>query len=104
MALQRALALEVPPVSLPRLTVSDAAHAPVVVVLPTTIVAPAIAQTLFVPLGPVAVEIGWLKVTAIVSPGSSLPAVPPLAATTDEAPTPSCAAAVGFPGPLVQAA
>jgi Family of unknown function (DUF5317) len=76
----------------------------VVVVLPRTIVDPLIAHTLFVPLGPVEVEIGWLKLTVIVSLASSLPAVAPFAAVTDVATTPSCAAAVGLPETLVHAA
>ena len=47
------------------------------------------------------VVIAWLNVIAIVSPGSSLPAAPPFAATTELATTPSCAAAVGFEFTLV---
>jgi hypothetical protein len=91
----------VPPVSLPRFSVSDAEQVPTAVVLPRTIVAPLIAHTLFVPLGPVEVVIGWLKLRVIVSFASSLPAVPPFAAVADVTTTPSCAAAVGLPETLV---
>ena len=100
-AFHRPFLLLVPPVSDPRFFVSLAEQLPEVAVAPKTIVAPLIAQTVFVPLGPVDVVIGWLNVTMILSPVSSFPAMPPLLSDTEVATTPSVTAALGFPVALV---